>query len=95
MPRLTCSIGINPRTFNLSDDALVAVLHKWGDFGLLVEAQIRERLFRLSAERLVFLGRVNLGQTYLVLLLRCGQNREGVPVCYPNDFSTERCSLCG
>src|SRR3954447_650367 len=83
-------VGIDAGAFNASDDALVAVLYKWGDFRLLVEAQIGERLFRLAAEWLVFLGRVNLSQAYLVLLLRYGQNREGISVCYAHHFATER-----
>ena len=87
-------VYIDAGAFNPGDDALVAVFHKWGDFRLLVEAQIRERLFRLAAEWLVLFGRVNLSQAYLVLLLRCCQNREGIPVCYPHHFAIEGCSLC-
>jgi hypothetical protein len=58
-------IYIHAGAFNAGNNALVAVLHKWVDFRLLVEAQIRERLFRLAAEWLVFLGGVNLSQAYL------------------------------
>jgi hypothetical protein len=35
-------IGINAGAFDTSYDSLITVLYTWGDFGLLVEAQIRE-----------------------------------------------------
>ena len=37
-------VYIDASAFNPSDDALVAVLHKWRHFRLLGEAQVRKRL---------------------------------------------------
>ena len=54
-------IYIDARAFDARDEALLAVLHERGDFRLFAETHIRERLFRLRAEWLVFLWRVYLG----------------------------------